>query len=108
MILVCGDCPNHADGGCSRKENPRHHMSFSAVWNMIYADLRHFPSLKVLFMPVNGDDLLMTARIIEQGLGRDIVQSQAVSKNSDQFANYLIETIRDGFRGLFGGLPGIS
>ena len=104
MILVCGDCPNHSDGGCSRKENPRHHKSFSFVWEMIYQDLRMFPSLKVMFMPVDGDDMLKTARVIEKGLGHDIAQSQAVSNNSKEFANYLIETIRDGFRGL----PGIS
>ena len=48
--------------------------------------------------------MLKTARVIEKGLGHDIAQSQAVSNNSKEFANYLIETVRDGFRGL----PGFS
>ena len=41
---------------------------------------------------------------MEQNLEEEIVIGQGVSKDSKEFANYLIETIRDGFRGL----PGIS
>ena len=41
---------------------------------------------------------------MEQSLGDEIVVGQGVSKDSKMFANYLIETVWDGFRGL----PGFS
>lgn len=71
---------------------------------MIYANLRCFHSLKVLFMPVIGDGLMKTAEIMEEGLGKEIVMSQSVSKDGSEFSNCLMDTIRDGFRRL----PGIS
>ena len=106
MILVCADAPNHVDddSSCDYEKNVRHNKSFDSVWKMIYADLRRFHSLKVLFMPVIGDGLMKTAEIMEEGLGKEIVMSQSVSKDGSEFSNCLMDTIRDGFRRL----PGIS
>ena len=51
------------------------------------------------FQRFYGFEAVDDKEIMEQGLGKEIVMSQGVSKDSKELVNYLVETIRDGFRG---------
>ena len=87
LILVVGDAHNHEDGnkgnGCSYDFNETYKMSFDEVWTVIYRRIRRFKGIRVMFMPVSDDLLLRTAFAMQSALGSEIVDSAAVTTETN-------------------------
>ena len=85
LVLIVGNAHNHEDydEDCSYTKNATYNKSFAGVWDDIYCRIRRFESIRVMFMPVSGNLLLRTAKIMERGLGSEIVDSASASTETD-------------------------
>ena len=105
LVLIVGNAHNHEDydEDCSYTKNATYKKSFAGVWDDIYCRIRRFRSIRVMFMPVSGNLLLRTAKIMESGLGSSIVDSASVSTEEDFVDIVTKTTVREYKR--FIGIP---
>ena len=101
LILIVGDYPNHGEDDYCELTQTLSGEYISDLWDDIYQKIRLIRKIRVMFMPVNSDDILATMQRMRMSLGKQIVSSTMVSTETN-FAEIVKSTTLTEYCGFLG------
>ena len=101
LILIVGDYPNHGEDDYCELTQTLSGEYISDLWDDIYQKIRLIRKIRVMFMPVNSDDILATMHRMQLSLGKQIVSSTMISTETN-FADIVKSTTLTEYCGFLG------
>ena len=83
LIMVVGDYAYHGDTKGCHVDKYINGKSIYTVWNEIYRDIRSFPKIRVMFMPISPAEIKLTMERMQKALGSKIVDSAEVTTETN-------------------------